>query len=243
MAKAHGGSIAPVVELRQATKTYRTGDTETTVLHGISFTVKKGEFVAIVGPSGSGQSTLLNPSGCLDPPSKGQVIIDGIDAASLSTDHLADLRAHKIGFVFQAYNILANLTALQNVELALQITERPREKRKERAKELLEKVGLGLRLEHKPAQLSGGEKQRVSIARALANGPPLLLMDEPTGNLDTASSKDVMDLAEELWKKQGVTILLITHEKEIADYAQRTIHMRDGRIEKITENKKRGVRA
>ncbi|MBI5226661.1 ABC transporter ATP-binding protein [Candidatus Micrarchaeota archaeon] len=232
-----------MVELRQATKTYRTGETETTVLHGITFSVKKGEFVAIVGPSGSGKSTLLNLLGCLDTPTTGQVIIDGTDAATRSSDKLADLRARKIGFVFQAYNILANLTALQNVELAMQITEMPREERNARAKELLEKVGLGHRMEHKPAQMSGGEKQRVAIARALANEPPLLLMDEPTGNLDTASSLEVMDLAEDLWKKQGVTILLITHEKEIADYAQRTIFVRDGRIEKIVEKKNRGAQS
>jgi len=241
MSKTSDQTAVPIVELKKATKTYVTGETETTVLHGISFTVTKGEFVAIMGPSGSGKSTLLNLLGCLDKPTSGQVVIDGTDAATLSSEKLADLRARKIGFVFQSYNLLANLTASQNVELSMQITEKPRDARKNRAEKLLEKVGLTHRLRHRPAQLSGGEKQRVAIARALANEPPILLMDEPTGNLDTASSTDVMGLVEELWKKQGVTILLITHEKEIADYAQRTIHVRDGRIEKITEKKTRGA--
>ncbi|MBI2445353.1 ABC transporter ATP-binding protein [Candidatus Micrarchaeota archaeon] len=230
-----------MVELRHVRKVYGNEEGYTTVLHGISFSVRKGEFVAIMGPSGSGKSTLLNLLGCLDTPTEGQVLIDGTDAAALDSAELADLRARKIGFVFQAYNLLANLTASQNVELSLQITETAKPQRKARAGQLLEKVGLGHRTGHRPAQMSGGEKQRVAIARALANEPPILLMDEPTGNLDTASSKDVMKQVEDLWKNQGVTILLITHEKEIADYAQRTLHVRDGRIEKITENKHRGV--
>ena len=243
MEKSRRKQSSAVVELREVTKTYRTGDTETTVLHGISFTIHKGDFVAIMGPSGSGKSTLLNLLGCLDTPTGGDVFIDGTNVASRTPQELADLRAHKIGFVFQAYNLLANLTASQNVELSMQITEKPRPERKAKADALLEKVGLSHRLQNTPSQLSGGEKQRVAIARALANQPPLLLMDEPTGNLDSASSREVMKLVEELWKNQGVTILLITHEKEIADYAERTIHVRDGRIEKITENNKRGVRA
>lgn len=243
MATKAGTSAAPIVELKSVTKTYGTEDAQTRVLHGISFAVTKGDFVAIMGPSGSGKSTLLNLLGCLDVPTDGQVLIDGTDAATLDSAGLADLRARKIGFVFQSYNLLANLTASQNVELSMRITEVPAASRTQRAEHLLEQVGLGHRLDHRPAQMSGGEKQRVAIARALANEPPILLMDEPTGNLDTASSRDVMKLVEDLWQDQGVTILLITHEREIAEYAQRTIHVRDGRIEKITEKKHRGVRA
>jgi len=241
MGKKSAPAGCPIVELRDVRKDYGEDEARTAVLHGISFSVRKGDFVAIVGPSGSGKSTLLNLLGCLDTPTAGQVVIDGTDAASLGSAGLADLRARKIGFVFQSYNLLANLTARQNVELALQITEKPREERRRRAAQLLANVGLAHRLEHRPSQMSGGEKQRVAIARALANEPPVLLMDEPTGNLDTASSAEVMKLVMDLWKRQGVTILLITHEKEIADYAQRTIHVRDGRIEKIIQNNARGV--
>lgn len=241
MARHEEMQAPAIVELEKAVKTYKSEDAATTVLNSVSFKVQRGEFVALMGPSGSGKSTLLNLIGCLDIPSSGHVRIDGVDVKTLDSDSLADLRCRKIGFVFQSFNLLANLTARQNVELSLTIAEANREQRETKAAELLKKVGLERRMQHKPAQLSGGEKQRVAIARALANEPPLLLMDEPTGNLDSSSSREVMDLVEELWKKQGVSIILITHEKEIADYAERTLHVRDGHIEKISENRKRGA--
>lgn len=212
-----------------------------TVLSDVSLSVRKGEFVSIMGPSGSGKSTMLQLMGCLDRPSVGKVFVDSVNAASLSSDELADLRASRIGFVFQAFNLLANLSAVQNIELAMAIGEREKAARRERARQLLKLVGLEERADHKPSELSGGEKQRVAIARALANEPSLLLMDEPTGNLDSKAGNDVMQLVASLWKGKGITVVLITHEEFIADYAERVIRLKDGRVESMQQRKKRGV--
>ncbi|MBI5036612.1 ATP-binding cassette domain-containing protein [Candidatus Micrarchaeota archaeon] len=179
-----------VLELKEVSKTYAVGERSMTVLSDVSLAIRKGEFVSIMGPSGSGKSTMLQLMGCLDRPSAGRVLVDSVDAASLSSDELADLRASRIGFVFQAFNLLANLSAVQNVELSMAIGEREKAERRKRAEELLKLVGLEERAEHKPSELSGGEKQRVAIARALANEPSLLLMDEPTGNLDSKSGNE-----------------------------------------------------
>jgi len=232
----------PIIELVNVVKDYHDGEVSLRVLHSVSLKVNTGDFVSVMGFSGSGKSTLLHIIGCLDKPTAGRVMVNGVDASSLSSDRLADLRASTIGFVFQAFNLLPNLSALQNVELAMAITEKGGAERRSRALELLREVGLQQRAGHKPAELSGGEKQRVAIARALANKPALLLMDEPTGNLDTTSGTEVMDVVEKLWKEQGVTVLVITHEKQIAAYAQRVVHIKDGRIESARGNAKtRGV--
>ena len=221
----------PILELVNVVKDYHDGEVPLRVLHGVSLKVNRGDFVSVMGFSGSGKSTLLHIIGCLDKPTTGRVMVNGVDASSLSSDRLADLRASTIGFVFQSFNLLPNLSALQTVELAMAITETAGVERRSRALELLKAVGLQQRVSHKPAEMSGGEKQRVAIARALANKPALLLMDEPTGNLDTTSGTEVMDVVEKLWKEQGVTVLVITHEKQIAAYAQRVVHIKDGRIE------------
>lgn len=230
-----------VIELEKVTKDYGQGSSVLRVLHEMSLSVRRGEFIAIMGPSGSGKSTLLNLLGCLDKPTTGRVLIDGTDTGMASDDELAELRANKLGFVFQAFNLLPNLSALKNVEMAMMITEKGKAERLETAASLLEKVGLGHRMDHKPAELSGGEKQRVAIARAMSNNPPILLLDEPTGNLDSKSGYEVMGIVKTLWKQQGITIVLITHEGELGDYAQRVVHVRDGKIEKITVPKGRGA--
>jgi putative ABC transport system ATP-binding protein len=191
-----------------------------------------------MGASGSGKSTLLHLIGCLDKPTSGSVVIDGVDVASLSSDELAELRARKIGFVFQAFNLLPNLTALQNVEMSMTIAEKDKAARRERASRLLEQVDLGERAMHKPSELSGGEKQRVAIARALANEPALLLMDEPTGNLDSKAGEEVLNLARKLWRDEGVTVVAVTHERRIAECAQRIIHLKDGVVEEIEKTRK-----
>jgi len=224
----------PIIELVNVVKEYGDG-VPLRVLHGVSLRVDGGEFVSVMGFSGSGKSTLLHIIGCLDKPSSGRVMVNGVDASSLSSDQLADLRASTIGFVFQSFNLLPNLSALQNVELAMAITEKGGAERRSRALELLKAVGLQQRADHKPAELSGGEKQRVAIARALANRPSLLLMDEPTGNLDTKSGTEVMDVVQKLWRDQHVTVVVITHEKQIAGYARRVVQIKDGRIERAQD--------
>jgi putative ABC transport system ATP-binding protein len=229
----------PIVEFVGVVKDYAEDSEALRVLHGVSLSIKRGEFVAIMGSSGSGKSTLLHLMGCLDLPTKGSVSIDGIDASSLSSDELAGLRANKIGFVFQAFNLLQNFSALQNVELAMAITENEKVFRRERAAMLLKQVSLEQRAGHKPNELSGGEKQRVAIARALANKPSLLLMDEPTGNLDSKSGEELMKIVDGLWRNEGVTIVMVTHEKQVAEHAQRVIHLKDGSISGIEERMKR----
>ncbi len=219
-----------VIKFENVIKEYPIGNRKLRVLDNVSFTVRKGEFVSVMGPSGSGKSTMLQLMGCLDRPSFGKVLIDGENISTFSSDRLADIRCTKIGFVFQAFNLLSNLTALENVEIARSINEKPKKERFERAKKLLKQVGLEERENHKPRELSGGEKQRVAIARALANNPSFLLADEPTGNLDSKSGEGVMALIREL-SKSGATVILVTHEPLVAKYSKKIIQLRDGRIE------------
>ena len=200
------------------------------MLKGIDLFIEEGEFVAIMGPSGSGKSTLLHILGCLDRPSEGLYKLDGVEVQGLSDEELAKIRRHKVGFVFQNFYLLPRQSALENVELPMVYAEVPPKERRRRARELLERVGLGDRLHHKPSELSGGERQRVAIARALANGPKLLLADEPTGNLDTKTGREILKLFKELWR-EGATIILVTHDPEVAAEAERLVRIRDGVLE------------
>ncbi len=219
-----------LIALQDIHKVYRVGDIEIPALRGVSMEIPRGDFVAIMGASGSGKSTLLNLLGCLDTPSSGGYWLDGEDAARLSVDQLACLRNRKIGFVFQNFNLLSRTSALENVELPLYYSGRIHgTERRRRAESLLERLGLGDRIHHTPGQLSGGQQQRVAIARALVNQPPLILADEPTGNLDSRASGEIMRLFTEL-NASGITVVMVTHENDIAAYAKRTIHMRDGVI-------------
>ena len=219
-----------VIEIRQLAKTYRVGEVSIPALRGVDLLVDKGEFIAIMGASGSGKSTLMNLLGCLDEASSGDYFLDGIDVRSLKGNQFADIRNQKIGFVFQGFNLLPRTSALENVELPILYDRRNHSRNPQRlAAEALERVGLGDRAHHKPNQLSGGQQQRVAIARALVNRPALILADEPTGNLDTRTSLEVLSLFQEP-NDQGVTVLLITHEHDIAAYARRNIEMRDGFI-------------
>jgi putative ABC transport system ATP-binding protein len=217
-----------LIELHNVEKEYVMGDVKLRVLKGINLKVKKSEIVAITGPSGSGKSTMLHILGCLDRPTKGKVIIDGVDVSKLDDDSLAKIRREKIGFIFQFFNIIPIFTALENVELPMIFSKRP--DRMERAKELLKTVGLQQRMSHHPSQLSGGETQRVAIARALANDPKLILADEPTGNLDSKYGEEIMDILIKLNKEKGTTLLLITHDISVAKYAERIIRLKDGMI-------------
>lgn len=203
----------------------------------VSFEVKKGEFVAIMGPSGSGKSTLMHLLGALDKPTKGNYFLGGDDVSKLDDDELAEIRNKKVGFVFQAYNLLPRTAALKNVMVPMIYGDVPKEERTKKAKKYLEMVGLGDRLYHTSGQLSGGEQQRVAIARALSMNPSILLADEPTGNIATKQAEEIMEIFQDL-NKRGHTIVMITHEEEIAEYAKRTIHLRDGRIVKDKENSK-----
>ena len=219
-----------VIQTQDLTKVYRMGDSKVHALDGVDVTIEAGEFVAIMGASGSGKSTLMNIFGCLDYPTSGHYHLDGFRVNDLDRDQLADLRAQKLGFVFQTFNLLPRTSALENVELPLLYDRHGRiEDPHRQAVEALERVGLGDRLDHEPSQLSGGQQQRVAIARALVNKPSLLLADEPTGNLDSRTSLEVIALFQEL-NDQGITIILVTHEAEIATYARRVVYMRDGRI-------------
>lgn len=223
-----------VIETRQLTKTYQVGDVSVRALRGVDFTVRRGEFVAIMGASGSGKSTLMNLIGCLDEPSDGDYFLDNKHVNTLGKDEYADIRNQKIGFVFQGFNLLARTSALENVELPLMYDRQQRIANPRKAAiAALEKVGLGDRMDHVPNQLSGGQQQRVAIARALVNQPAIVLADEPTGNLDSFTSVDVMSVFQEL-NDQGITIILVTHEPDIAEYAKRIIRMRDGVIVKDT---------
>jgi putative ABC transport system ATP-binding protein len=219
-----------LIELNDVKKTYKLGDVEVNVLNNVDLRINKKEFVAIMGPSGSGKSTLLHMIGCLDRPSSGNIHLDGVDISKLSDSQLARLRGSKIGFVFQSFNLYPTLNALENVELPMMIIEKDSKERKKRALELLRIVGMVERAEHLPSQLSGGEKQRVAIARSLANNPSLILADEPTGNLDSKTGQEIMTFLAKLQKRGGKTIVMVTHEKDIAKYAERTIRMRDGEI-------------
>ncbi len=218
-----------LIDVRDIVKIYRTGDVELRALDGVSFTVERGEFVSIMGHSGSGKSTMMNILGCLDVPDGGEYALDGARTDRLSKDELAKIRNAKIGFVFQGFNLLPRATALENVELPLIYSGVPGKARKERGKNALERVGLADRMGHRPSQMSGGQQQRVAIARALVGETPLILADEPTGNLDTKTSNEIMDLFVAL-NREGKTIILVTHEPDIAEYSARTIRFQDGRI-------------
>jgi putative ABC transport system ATP-binding protein len=228
----------PAIETIGLAKVYRMGDLEVQALQGVDIRIDKGEFVAIMGPSGSGKSTLMNILGCLDRPTEGSYYLDGEDVSQMDKVELAHIRNRRIGFVFQSYNLLSRTTALKNVMLPMLYDPEGRvrrEERVERAKAALEAVGLSDRLQHQPQALSGGQKQRVAIARALINDPVLILADEPTGNLDTQSGKEIMAILHELHER-GRTIAMVTHEADIAAHMQRVIHLRDGLIEKVEHN-------
>ncbi len=230
-ATAREAWTGPIITAEDLWRTYQMGAEEIHALRGVTFEIQPGEYVAVMGPSGSGKSTLMNLIGCLDTPSKGKYVLRGKVVSEMNDDELAAVRNREIGFVFQTFNLLPRATALHNVELPLVYAGVPKDKRIEMAKHALEMVDLGERMTHKPNELSGGQRQRVAIARALVMNPSILLADEPTGNLDSATGEEIMRLFERL-HGEGNTIILVTHERDIADHAHRTIHIRDGRIEK-----------
>jgi ABC-type lipoprotein export system ATPase subunit len=221
----------PLIQLQDIRKSYILGEVEVHALRGVSLSVGRGEYVALMGASGSGKTTLMNTLGCLDRPSGGSYRLEGDEVVAMSGDRRARLRNRKIGFVFQNFNLLSRTSALENVELPLLYAGRLRAgQRRQRARMLLEKVGLDARMDHHPSQLSGGQQQRVAIARALANQPAILLADEPTGNLDSHTSQEVMDLFRQLNQEEGITLIVVTHNQEVAEHARRTIVLRDGEV-------------
>jgi putative ABC transport system ATP-binding protein len=236
-----------IIKLDRVKKVYRTGDVELVALKGISFEIERGEFVAIMGASGSGKSTMMNILGCLDKPTEGHYFLDGQDVSSLSKDQLADIRNRKIGFVFQGFNLLSRTSALENVELPMLYLGIKHSERIKRSKKALALVGLADRENNHSNQLSGGQQQRVAIARALVNEPTIILADEPTGNLDSRTSVEVMEVFQFLNREKGITIILVTHESDIADYSKRMVVFKDGRIKQdrlVTERRDaREVRA
>jgi ABC-type lipoprotein export system ATPase subunit len=220
-----------LIELRNLSKTYDLGDVKVRALNDVSLDIAEGEFVALIGPSGSGKSTLMNTLGCLDRPTSGSYRLAGEEVAGMSPDELAQVRNRRLGFIFQNFNLLSRTTALENVEVALLYNRGcPRRDRRKRASELLTRVGLGDRLDHKPNQLSGGQQQRVAIARALVNHPPILLCDEPTGNLDQRTSREIMGLFRDLNEAEGLTVILVTHDLEVARRARRALALVDGEV-------------
>ncbi len=221
----------PLIKLEHVWKIYGEGEARVDALRGLNLDVKQGEFVAVLGPSGSGKSTAMHMLGVLDIPSKGRMLLDGKDVSYFNENELATIRGQKIGFVFQSFNLISTLSALENVALPLLFQRVPRKEALARATQLLERVGLGKRLGHRPSQLSGGEQQRVAIARALVNDPPIILADEPTGNLDSKNSAAIMSLLRDL-HKEGKTIIYITHDQSLARFADRVVHIADGKIEK-----------
>lgn len=226
-----------VVEARDLRKVYIMGDVEVHALRGLSITVDPGEVVSIMGPSGSGKSTLMNMIGCLDRPTSGDYWLDGERVENLNDDQLASIRNRKVGFVFQTFNLLPRATALANVELPLRYAEKVKDRRK-RAKEALEAVGLGDRIKHRPNELSGGQQQRVALARALVTNPAIVMADEPTGNLDSKSGDEIMELLLRMNADNGTTLIIVTHDPEIAAFTQRIIHIRDGVVEHETKGAK-----
>ncbi len=229
----------PVIHLEAVHKTYDLGEVQVHALRGVSLEIGRGEFVAIMGASGSGKSTLMNILGCLDRPTKGHYLLDGVDVSQRTKRELARIRNRKIGFVFQQFNLLSRTSALENVELPTVYAGIPEAERERRAREALERVGLADRAEHHPSQLSGGQQQRVAIARALVNHPQILLADEPTGNLDSRTSVEIMDILQRLNEEEGLTVVIVTHEHDIAQYAHRAIEFRDGRIRRDAEIRER----
>lgn len=222
--------MGALVEIRDVSKVYNPGENEVCALDHVNVTIDEGEFVAIIGQSGSGKSTLMNMLGCLDVPTSGMYKLHGQDVSELNDDELSDIRNREIGFIFQGFNLIPNLTAVENVELPLIYRGVSKTKRRVLSEEALEKVGLQHRMEHKPSEMSGGQQQRVAIARAIAQAPPIILADEPTGNLDSNSSKEIMGILQKL-HGEGRTVILITHDNEIAMLAKRVIKIKDGRIE------------
>ena len=222
--------MSSVIKIRQITRDFFLGQEVVKVLKGIDLDIEKGEYVAFMGPSGSGKSTLMNILGCLDTPTSGQYILNGKDVSQMSDDELAEIRNKEIGFVFQTFNLLPRTTALENVALPMIYAGASRTQRKERAEKVLADVGLSDRMDHKPNQLSGGQRQRVAVGRALVNNPSIILADEPTGNLDSKTSVEIMNLFDEI-HNSGNTVILVTHEEEIARHAHRIIRLRDGMVE------------
>lgn len=228
-----------VLKLNNVWKIYQMGDVKVNALQGINLEVKRGDFIAIKGPSGSGKSTTMNMVGCLDVPTKGTILLDGIDISTLHESDLAQIRGRKIGFIFQKFNLINTLTALENVMLPMTFQSISKEQRIKKAKELLKLVDLHERTEHLPSEMSGGQQQRVAVARALANDPDIILADEPTGNLDSKMGKSVMKFLHDLNTKHNKTILLVTHDDELANYAKKIAFLKDGKIEKLYAPKKR----
>jgi len=227
-----GPETRPVIQLEHIHKTYTMGDVQVHALRGVSLTIREGEFVAIMGASGSGKSTTMNILGCLDRPTKGSYILDGQDVSEMTKDERADIRSHKIGFVFQGFNLLSRTSAVENVELPMLYAGVSGSQRHARAIASLAAVGLAGREQNHPNQLSGGQQQRVAVARALVNNPALILADEPTGNLDSRTAVEVMEIFQRLNRERGITLILVTHEPDIAQYAKRVIVFKDGKIRK-----------
>lgn len=228
----------PIISIKDVWKTYEIGDNLVHALRGLNLDVKEGEFVAIMGPSGSGKSTSMNMVGCLDIPTKGDVFLDGINISSMTESRLAQIRGKKIGFIFQKFNLINTLTARENVMLPMMFQGNPLIERQEQADKLLKLVDLSDRADHRPTELSGGQQQRVAIARSLANNPQLILADEPTGNLDSKTGESVMSFLQKLHKEKGTTIVMVTHDEDVAKHADRIEYLKDGVIIKSTHNKK-----